>query len=170
MISSHCCNNSVISCCPVKSLSNRFNIYRKTVQLVEAKAADWLCPSLWSSRPALPHGVFFAHWILRASGKLFRRDGAAVPVDNKMIIYCFFNICLVSEAWLADACTIWNAPSSHFGGTAWGGSLGIALCWKAQVWGKYAMAVTFPLTKECRFIIVAQRTIIMPNWCLRLFL
>lgn len=32
MIHNHWCNNRAIACCPVKSLSNRLNIYRRAVQ------------------------------------------------------------------------------------------------------------------------------------------
>lgn len=56
--------------------------------MVEAKAAEGLTVPQLQFAKLFPVGCF-AHWILRASGKVFRRDGSVVPVDNKMIFFFF---------------------------------------------------------------------------------
>lgn len=78
-----------------------------------------------------------------------------VPVDNKMIFSFLFltNICLVLEAWLAAASSIWNALELMF---QWH-KLGKAdhwrlFQWKAQVWRKCSVcAANICLNKEALF-------------------
>lgn len=127
-----------------------------TDSLFAGKQLEWWKPKLLNEWQCLCFPAdCFAHWILRASGKGFRSDDSMVPVDNKMIISFLFltNICLVLEAWLAAASSVWNALELMF---QWH-KLGKAdhwrlFQWKAQVWRKCSVcAANICLNKEALF-------------------
>lgn len=113
----------------------------------------------------------FALRILRASGKCFRSNDSMVPVDNKMIFslfFCLTNICLVLEAGLAAAPSIWSTLELMF---QWH-KLGKADHWRLLYSEKLrsggsvqCLLLTFALTKKHCCIRIAQESIIMLLWC-----
>lgn len=84
-----------------------------------------------------------------------------VPVDNKMIIYFFFltNICLVLEAWLAAASSVWSTPELTFQCH----KVGKAIPWRLRHTKQLGscLPLTFALTKKRCSVIIAQETTIM---------
>lgn len=170
MIYRRWCNNRVISYCPVKSLSNWFSIYRKTVRMAEAESAEWLTVPQVQLEKLFPVGCF-AHWILKASGKVFRSDDSMVPADNKMILYfflCVTNICLVLEAWLAAAFSIWSSLELMFQWDKVSKAVHWSLLYIEKLRSKgnaQCLPLTFALTKKRCSILRARKTIIMLLWC-----
>lgn len=150
-IHNHWCNNRVIACCPVKSLSNGLNIYRRAVQVWKPICGQ--CPAFASWVPRTCR-------ILGASGRLCGSAAAVVPADNRAAICFIFNWRL-SGAWsLAGSCA-WHPkrPGAH-----------VVMAQLGAEQSAQRLPAAFACTKRLCFITAAQKAVRTLAWYLRLLL